>query len=144
MMAPPRPRKQVEYQKPRRINAVSVTLSVILGLLIWAGVSFWPLLVLRSNVSTELAEAIPHLWKLNLRQEAQARSELPKLRKQVIERLRALGVKDNKLDVILERSKQRVTMTARYSAVGSLQGWNRKFVFNFAPSMDTDAARVDW
>jgi hypothetical protein len=144
MLSPPRPRKQVEYQKPRRINAVSVTLSAIMGLLIWAGVSFWPLLVLRSNVSTELAEAIPRLWKLNLRQEAQARAELPKLRKQIIERLRALGVKDDKLEVILERGKQRVMLTARYKATGSLQGWKRPFVFQFAPSIETDAARVDW
>lgn len=144
MLAPPRPRKQVEYQKPRRINAVSVTLSMILGLMIWGGVSFWPLLVLRSNVSTELAEAIPRLWKLNLRPEAQARAEMPKLRKQVLEKLRQLGVKDDKLELVMERGKQRVTLTARYSATGSLQGWKRKFVFQFAPSVDTDAARVDW
>src|SRR5687768_7533305 len=116
MMAPPRPRQQVEYQKPRRINTVSVTLSMILGLMIWTGVSFWPLLVLRSNVSTELSDAIPRLWKLNLRPEAQARVEMPKLRKQIIEKLRQLGVKDDKLEVVMERGKQRVTLTARYSA----------------------------
>jgi hypothetical protein len=144
MLAPPRPRKQVEYQKPRRINAVSLTLSAILGLLIWAGVSFWPLLVLRSNVSTELAEAIPRLWKLNLRPEPQARAELPKLRRQVIEKLRQLGVKDDKLELVMDRSKQRVALTARYKATGSLQGWKRQFVFNFSPSIETDAARVDW
>jgi hypothetical protein len=144
MLSPPRPRKQVEYQKPRRINAVSVTLSLMTGLFVWAAVSFWPLLVLRSNVSTELAEAIPRLWKLNLRQEAQARAEMPKLKKQIIERLRTLGVKDDKLEVVLERSKQRVALTARYSAVGSLQGLKRQFVFRFAPSIETDAARVDW
>jgi hypothetical protein len=144
MLPKPSPRKQVQYQKPRRINAVSVTLSAIMGVCIWAGVSFWPLLVLRSNVSTELAEAIPRLWKLNLRQEAQARAEMPKLKKQVIERLRALGVKDDKLEVVLERSKQRVALTARYAATGSLTGWKRQFVFHFAPSIETDAARVDW
>jgi hypothetical protein len=144
MLPPPRPRKQVEYQKPRRINAVSVTLSLAFGLFMWSAISFWPLLVLRSNVTTELAESLPRLWKLNLRPDAQARAELPKMRKQIIEKLRQIGVRDSKLEVVFERSKQRVALAATYTATGSLRGWQRAFIFRFAPRVETDAARNDW
>lgn len=144
MITPPTRRKQIEYQKPRRINSVSVTLTLILGLCTWAAVSFWPLLVLRSNVETELATAIPRLWRLNLRPDAQARAEAVKLRREVLEKLKQVGVKDPKLDVAIERSKARVAMVAKYTATGSLRGLERTFVFKFSPRAETDAARVDW
>ena len=143
-MIPPRPRQQVQYHRPRRINTVSVTLALILGACLWVGFSFWPLLVLRSNVKNELAEAMPHLWKLNLRPDSQSRVDLPVLRKHVIDRLRAVGVKDQKLELVVDRNKERIAMTARYAASGSLRGWDRTFVFAFAPRVETDAARVDW
>jgi hypothetical protein len=143
-MLPPRPRQRVEYHRPRRINAVSVTLMLIVGACAWVGFSFWPLIVLRSNVKNELAEAIPHLWRSNLRPDSQARAELTALRRQLVERLHQLGVKDSKLDLAIERNKKWVSMTAHYSATGSLRGWDKTFVFAFAPKVETDAARVDW
>lgn len=144
MLPPPRPRQQVQYQKPRRLNTVSVTLLAVTGVLVWVGISFWPLWVLRSNVKNELEEAMPRLWKLNLRPDAQARSEAAVLRREIVQKLHQLGVKDQKLDLAVDRNKERVALTATYSASGELRGLERKFIFAFAPRVETDAARVDW
>ncbi|HEY0706913.1 MAG TPA: hypothetical protein VGG33_08955 [Polyangia bacterium] len=140
----PRARKQVEYQKPRRINSVSVTMALFLGLAVWAGISFWPVIVVRSNVKSEIEEVMPRFWKLNLRTEAQAREELAKLRRHLTDRIRKAGVTDDRLELVFERNKKTVAITARYRTVGMMRGWNHKFIFDFAPRAETDASRVDW
>lgn len=140
----PRPRSKVEYQKPKRINAVSVTLALVVGLLAWVGISFWPVLILRSNVKNELSEVMPVLWKLNLRPEAQARADLIKLKKDVTARIRGVGVKDEKLEVTVERSKEWIALRAKFNVNAQLQGFKKVFTFALAPKAETDAARVDW
>src|SRR5688572_24846124 len=125
----PRPRSKVEYQKPKRINAVSVTLAIVLGIAAWVGISFWPVLILRSNVKNELAEAMPVLWELNLRPEAQARADLLKLKKEVTARIRTLGVKDEKLELSVERSKKWIALRAKFKTTAQLQGWKKVFTF---------------
>ena len=137
-------RQKIEYKKPPRVNVVSVSLAIVLALLCYAGYAFWPLFSLRSNVTSELAEALPHLWRLNLRPESYARPELLKLKRSVTDRLHKIGVKDAKLEVVFKRGKERVGMEARYTAVTSLPGSQRKFVLHFTPSVETDAHRVDW
>ena len=107
---------------------MSVTLAAMLGLCTWIGLSLWPVLILRSNVKNELFIALPTLWKLNLRPEAQARAELVKLRR-VIENIRKLGVKDEKLELTVERSKQWIALRATFSTTAQLSGWNKRFVF---------------
>lgn len=143
MLAPQR-RQQIQYQKPRRINVVSVTLLLMLATTVWIGISAWPLVVLRSNVKNEIEEVMPRFWKLNLRTEAQARQEMVKLKKHLTERVRKVGVKDDKLQLVFDRNKKRVAISVLYKAVGSLRGYDRVFVFHFAPRAETDASRVDW
>jgi hypothetical protein len=143
-MQVPRPRSRVEYQKPARINAVSITLLVVVAIAAWVGVSLWPALILRSNVKNELFEAMPVLWKLNLRPDAQMRAELIKLKKDVITRIRKLGVTDDKLDLTVERSKQWLSMRASFTTKVQLRGLNKVFAVRMSPQAETDAARVDW
>jgi hypothetical protein len=142
--APAPPRKKVEYRKPRRLNVVSLTLLAMAltgGYLLYAA---WPLLALRSQVRDELADALPTLWKLNLRPEGQARIELAKLRRVVVEKLRKKGVRDQKLELVIDRNKKRVGMEARYAATAQLPGLDRKLHMNFRPRVETDAERNDW
>ncbi|HEY0711597.1 MAG TPA: hypothetical protein VGF45_02920 [Polyangia bacterium] len=143
-MIAPRPRKQVEYQKPRRINSVSVTLAAMMAATVWAIISFWPIIKVRSNVKSEIEEVMPRFWKLNLRTEAQAREELAKLRRHLTDRIRKVGVTDDRLELVFERNKKTVAISAHYKTVGTLRGWDRKFVFDFAPRAETDASRVEW
>jgi hypothetical protein len=143
-MLPPRPRSQVQYQKPRRINSVSVSLALMVGLLVWVGISAWPAFVVRSNVANELSDALPTLYRLNLRPEAQARPEILKLKRHVTDRIRQAGVTDEKLEISIERSKKLIGLRATYTTVIALKGWKRTFPVRFSPNEQTDAARVDW
>src|SRR5688500_15310683 len=109
MALPPVPiqaRKKVEYRKPRRLNVVSLTLLAMAMAGAYLLVAAWPMLALRSQVRDEMADALPTLWKLNLRPEGQARVELAKLRRTMLEKLRKKGVRDQKLELIIERNKK--------------------------------------
>ena len=145
MALPPVPAKQkTEYKKPRRINVVSVTLLAMVvgaGYLLYA---VWPLLSLRSQVRDEMADALPALWRLNLRTEGQARMDLQKLRRTMVDKLRKIGIKDQQFELVIDRDKKRVAMEARYAASAALPGLERKLKLNFSPRVETDAARVDW
>jgi hypothetical protein len=138
------PRQKVEYKKPRRLNVVSGTMALVLGALIYVGVALWPLATLRSNVKSELSEALPHLWKINLLPEGRARPEIVKLKKLITEQLRKTGIKDDKFELVMARDKQRVALEARYTAAAVFPWSQRKLVLRFSPRVETDAARVDW
>jgi len=143
-MLPPKPRPKVEYKKPRKINVVSVTLFLCLAAAVYLIVGLWPLITLRGKVKAELADSIPHFWRLNLRPEHYARPEIAKLKKGTMERLRKLGVKDKKLELVMERGKERIAMEARFKASALLPYWEREVELRFSTRVETDAARVDW
>lgn len=148
MALPPIPARnkkpKVEYRKPRRLNVVSLTLLALLltgGYLLYA---VWPLLALRSSVRDEMADALPALWKLNLRPEGQARIEAAQLRRTMMEKLRKKGVRDQKLELIIQRNKKLVGIEARYAGTAQLPGLEKKLHLNFSPKVQTDAERNDW
>ena len=143
-MLPPQVRARVEYKKPRKLNVVSVTMSLFLAAAAYMVVGLWPLMTLRGKVKSELADSMPRFWKLNLRPEAYARTEIPKLKKAIIGRLRDLGVKDKKLELVMERGKERVALEARYQASTILPWWEREVAWKFSTRVETDAARVEW
>jgi hypothetical protein len=144
MAVPIPPRQKVEYKKPRRLNAVSISLAVVVGAMVYTFVALWPVITLRSNVKSELSEALPHLWKLNLLPEGRARAEVVKLKKIITDQLRKTGIKDDKLELVVNRDKQRVALEARYAAAATFPWSQRKWVLHFSPRVETDAARVDW
>jgi hypothetical protein len=144
MAVPIPPRQKVEYKKPRRLNVVSISLALVLGAMAYTMVALWPVITLRSNVKSELSEALPHLWKINLLPEGRARAEVVKLKKIITDQLRKTGITDDKLELVVNRDKQRVALEARYAAAASFPWSQRKWVLRFSPRVETDAARVDW
>lgn len=138
------PRQRVQYKKPRRLNIVSVSLFLVLCACAYIAAGFWPAYSLRANVKNELEDALPTVWKMNLRPDAVSRPTLTALKKSLLEKLHKMGVKDDKLDVIFQRGKARVGIEARYTSIVEFPGWSKKFVMTFTPKAETDAARVDW
>jgi hypothetical protein len=137
-------RQKVQYKKPRRLNVVSVSMALVVGVLVYTLVGLWPLITLRSTVKNELSGALPVLWKLNLLPEGRAKPEVVKLRKSITEKLRQTGVKDDKLELVVDRDKKRVALEARYAAAATLPWSQRKVTLTFSPRVETDAGRVDW
>ena len=67
MVATIQPRQKVEYKRPGRLNVVSVAVALVVAAGVYVFIALWPVISLRSNVEGELADALPNLWRNNLR-----------------------------------------------------------------------------
>jgi hypothetical protein len=144
MIPPPQRRGPTEYRKPRKINAVSITMVLILGALVYVGYSLWPIVTLRLRVKSELEDVLPNFWRVNLRPEDYARTEIARMKRELMVKLPQLGVRDKKADVVFERGKKRVAIEAHFTASVTFPVLNKTRTFALAPRAETDAARVDW
>jgi hypothetical protein len=144
MIAPPQRTRPTEYRKPGKINAVSLILLLILGIMAYVVYSVWPVVTLRLRVKSELEDVLPNLWRVNLRPEEYARQEIARMKRELVEKLPKLGVRDKKAEVVFERGKKRVAIEARFSTSVTFPVLNKTRTFQLAPRAETDAARVDW
>lgn len=144
MIPPPQRRGRTEYRKPRKINGVSVTMLLILAAMVYVGYCLWPLVTLRLRVKSELEDVMPNFWRVNLRPEDYARTEIARMKKELTEKLPQLGVRDKKAEVVFERGKKRVAIEVRFQASAFFPVLNKTKTFQLAPRAETDAARVDW
>lgn len=143
-MIPPQRTRATEYRKPKRINAVSITILLILGIIAYVVYCVWPVVMLRLRVKSELEDTLPNLWRVNLRPDDYARTEIAKMKKHLQTKLPQVGVKDKKLELVFERGKKRVAIEARFDASAFFPVLNKTKVFQLRPRAETDAARVDW
>jgi hypothetical protein len=143
-LPPPRRKETTQYKRPGRINTVSVTLLFLLVASAYAVYSTWPVITLRLRVKGELEEVMNDYWRANLRGAGVAQKETYRLRKELIARCIAAGVKDKKLDIVFEGNKQRISIEARYIAPVTFPGVDKTYLFSFAPRAETGAERVDW
>jgi hypothetical protein len=134
----------VKYKKPRSINAVSIGLLALLGLLVYLVVCTWPVYSLSSRAKGVLLDALPMLYRANLRPETTALLMIRDLKKSIPEGLRKAGVRDPNLEVILNRSKQEVSIEAHFAATAFFPVIEKSYDFHLSPRAVTDAARVEW
>jgi hypothetical protein len=145
MMRIPERTQPTKYKKPARFNIITATLLVIVLAAGYVLYSTWPVVALRLRVKDEMEDVLPHLWRANLRDERMMQSEIAKMKKDLLTvRLPKAGVKDKKAEVIFERSKKRVAIQAKFTARAVFPGLDKEHVFQLAPRVETDAARVDW
>jgi hypothetical protein len=143
-MRAPAPPRRPTYKKPSRINAVSLLLVAVVAGLGYLFVSLWPVLTTRATIKGYLGDVLPELWRANLRDDSVARAEMARLKKLLSERIRASGVKDRKVEVLLERSKKRVSIEARFVLTADFRWLDKKVDVPCAPRVETDAARIEW
>ena len=144
MMQPPQRRGVTEYRKPNKINAVSITMLLIVGAIAYVIYSLWPMVTLRLRVKSELEDVLPNFYRVNLRPEDYARTEIARMKKELMVKLPQIGVKDKNLQLIFDRGKKRVGIEARFSTNVTFPVLNKTRTFQLAPRAETDAARVDW
>jgi hypothetical protein len=144
VIPPPQRTRPTEYRKPRKINAVSMTLLLIAGICVYLVYSTWPVVTLRLRVKSELEDVLPDFWRVNLRPEDYARQEIARMKRELLAKLPKLGVRDKHLEVVFERGKKRVAIEARFSTTVTFPVLNKTRTFQLAPRAETDAARVDW
>ena len=144
VMQPPQRNRPTEYKKPRRFNIVSVPLLLAMLVLVYVGYCTWPVLALRLRVKGELEDMMTRFWRLNLRGEHVLRAEVIPLRKELMAKIVAAGVRDKNLEIVFEPGKERVSLEARFVATAFFPVLDKNYVFHLAPRAETDAARVDW
>ena len=133
-----------KYRKPRSINTVSLALLALLGLAIYLVVATWPVYSLSSRCKGVLLDALPMLYRANLRAESTASIMIGDLKKSVPQALRKEGVRDPHLELIFSRSKKEVSIEAHFVATAVFPVINKTFDFNLSPRAVTDAARIKW
>lgn len=144
MIPPPQRRGPTEYRQPKKINPVSITLLLIVSAIAYVIYSVWPVVTLRLRVKSELEDTLPNFYRVNLRPEDYARTEIARMKKELLAKLPKIGVKDKNLEVIFNRGKKRVSIEARFSTTVTFPVLNKTRTFQLAPRAETDAARVDW
>ncbi len=133
-----------KYKKPRSINSTSVMLLLMLGLGVFVIVCTWPVYLLGSRAKGVLLDALPALYRGNLRSDETAASVIKDLNKGITQELRKLGVKDPKLEVVFSRSKKEVSIEAHFVAPAFFPVINKSYDFHLSPRAVTDAARIKW
>ena len=133
-----------KYRKPRSINTVSLALLALLGLGIYLIIATWPVYSLSSRAKGVLLDALPVLYRANLRPESTASVMIRDLKKSIPQDLRKQGVRDPNLEVILSRSKEEVSIEAHFAVRAVFPGINKTFDFHLSPRVVTDSARVEW
>jgi hypothetical protein len=132
------------YKQPKRINAVSVSLLLIVLGGGWLGYNAWPIISLNGNVKNELGEALPRVYKANLLPEPTSSETVARIQEELLDKLKKLGVDDPKAEVVIDRTKEKVTVQAKYTSVLLLKGLDKTYELALNPKVETDAARVDW
>lgn len=143
-MIPPQRTRPTDYRKPKKINVVSFTLLAIVGIMVYLVLAVWPAVTLRLRVKSELEDVLPNFWRVNLRPEDYARAEIARMKRELLEKLPKLGVRDKHPEVVFERGKKRVAIEVRFSTSVTFPVLNKTRTFQLAPRAETDAARVDW
>lgn len=133
-----------KYKKPHAINTTSVSLLLLLGLGVYVIACTWPVYALSSRAKGVLLDALPILYRANLRPESTASIMIGDLKKSVPQDLRKEGVRDPHLEVIFSRSKKEVSIEAHFVASAFFPVINKTFDFNLSPRAVTDSARVEW
>jgi hypothetical protein len=132
------------YKKPRSINTVSVGLLVLLGIAVYLAIYTWPVYTLSSRAKGVLLDAIPMLYRANLRPTDVALAMINDLKKSVPKALRKEGVRDPNLELVFARSKEEVSIEAHFVATAFFPVINKTVEFHLSPRAVTDTARIEW
>lgn len=132
-----------KYKQPRRLNSVSITLFLLIGVGVWIGISAWPIIAVNANVKNELGEALPRAYKANLMPEPTSTEGIARIHDELADTIKKLGVSDPQAEVIITRDKK-ISVEVRYKATMILKGTTKTYELAFNPKVETDAARVEW
>jgi len=91
-----------------------------------------------------LLDAIPMLYRANLRPTDVALAMINDLKKSVPKALRKEGVRDPNLELVFARSKEEVSIEAHFVATAFFPVINKTVEFHLSPRAVTDTARIEW
>ena len=136
----------VTYKQPRRINAVSVTLAVLVVLAGYLGFHAWPVIALNADLKNALEDAMPKLYHANLLPEPEATVSADQVRQALVDKMTELGVEDADGALTINRDSERVSLSAHVNTAVRLGplGFGKTIPWTLSPAVETSATRVSY
>ena len=120
------------YKQPSRINAVSILLALVAIAAVYAAVKFVPHYWRARKVGELVGLAVNHFYR-----ERSMPGVEDAIRADLDAKIRALGVEDPDLRIVVERTPDLLRISASYTVVVSHPG-HKITTLRFAPSAQTD------
>jgi hypothetical protein len=130
------------YRQPRRLNAVSLTLLVLVVIAAYVGFSAWPVVVLHADIKDALEDALPRLYRANLLPESESDVGAEQVHQLLLEKLTTLGVADPDTALTITRNSQTVSIAVKVNAAINLKLIHKVIPVALNPRVETSAARV--
>jgi hypothetical protein len=134
----------MKYRKPRSLNWVTFMLLGVVGLIVYASVYMWPVYSTKSRVKGILLDQVPALYKANLRSDAVASEMIEEIKTNIRKEMEKAGIKDKAVKIFVRRNPKVVELEARFKVKARFPWPDRTFEFELAPTVISDATRVDW
>ena len=132
------------YRQPRRINAVSVALLVLLAVAGYTAVSAWPVVALNTEIKNLLGDALPRLHRANLLPEPESTIGADQIRLDLVGKLTSLGIANPEAALTITRNTHVVAIVTRIDTEIDLKLIRRKIPLTLNPRVETTAERVSY
>jgi hypothetical protein len=132
------------YKQPRRLNAVSVTLLLLVLIAGYVAFSAWPVFRLNGDVKNAAEDALPRLYRANLLPEPESTIASDQVRKALTEKLSELGIADPESALVITRDARTVAITVNVAAAIDLKLVHKKLSVRLNPRVETSAEQVSF
>ena len=128
-----------QYKKPRRINAVSVIIFLVLAAAAYAAVQFGPPHYRKWKASGILSEAANKVYPKRMVAPDAVADFVEKIRTETAAQLRELGIADPGLRVTINLNPKRISVGVEYVEIIKHPFVGKITTLSFAPRFDLDA-----
>lgn len=130
------------YRQPRRLNAVSISVVLVLAVLGYTTFVAWPVIALNADVRSAMDDVLPKVYRANLLPEGESAVAADEARKLLLDKLTALGVANPDAALSITRDAQTVAISVRLETAVDLKLLGKKLPLTLNPRVETSAARV--
>lgn len=130
------------YRQPRRLNAVSISVVLVLAVLGYTAFVAWPVIALNADVRSAMDDVLPKVYRANLLPEGESAVAADEARKLLLDKLTTLGVANPDTALSITRDAQTVAISVRLETAVNLKLLGKKLPLTLNPRVETSAARV--
>ena len=132
------------YRQPRRLNAVSISLVLVLAVAGYAAFAAWPVISLNADVRSAMDDVLPKLYRANLLPEGESAVAADEARRRLVESLTTLGVANPDANLTITRDAKVVAISVKLDTVIDLKLIGKKIPLTLNPRVETSADRVKY
>lgn len=134
----------MKYRKPRTLNWVTFALVGAAGLAVYVTVNLWPVYAIRTRAKGILLDHVPALYKANLRSDEVSRTMIEEIKVSIATELKKAGINDKATKLFLRHNPKELELELRFKTKVHFPFPDKTYEFDLAPTVVSDATRVDW